>query len=272
MEEIDKPHAKAESTFIHPAIKCKQELKDWILLSLGSPSITIELTDEQMDVCIADALTIYSKYASFPREDLIIDAKEYIPGKGVDLKRYSVATVYDISFENSAFGQLFGIGNNDIMWGMGAYLQQGASGGLFPFFNNGRSYGTGWVSLHNLHENISLISRMTGSMPQFRYNQYTGFMKIIPEPVKWINCRILIDCEIEPEPEILYGNEYVRRIAKAKCMILLGLIRKKFTNVQLLGSGQVDAEIGNQGQQELDKIMEQIRNDESFVGSLFHIN
>lgn len=123
MEEIDKPHAKAESTFIHPAIKCKQALKEHTLISLGSPTITVELTDEQMDVCLADALTIYSKYASFPREDLIIDAKEYIPGKGVDLKKYSVATVYDISFENSAFGQLFGIGNNDIMWGMGAYLQ-----------------------------------------------------------------------------------------------------------------------------------------------------
>lgn len=123
MEEIDKPHAKAESTFIHPAIKCKQELIDYVYLKLGGPSQTLEITEEQLDVCIADALTIYSKYASFPREDLIIDAKEYIPGKGVDLKKYSVATVYDISFENSAFGQLFGIGNNDIMWGMGAYLQ-----------------------------------------------------------------------------------------------------------------------------------------------------
>ena len=46
MEEIDKPHAKAESTFIHPAIKCKQELKEWLLLQLGSPLITVELTDE----------------------------------------------------------------------------------------------------------------------------------------------------------------------------------------------------------------------------------
>ena len=123
MEEIEKPHTKAESTFIHPAIKCKQEIKEWLRLSLGEPLITVELTDEQMDVCLADALTIYSKYASFPREDLIINANEYIPGKGVNLKKYNVATVYDISFENSAFGQLCGIGNNDIMWGMGAYLQ-----------------------------------------------------------------------------------------------------------------------------------------------------
>lgn len=46
MEEIDKPHVKAESTFIHPAIKCKQELKEWLLLQLGSPLITVELTDE----------------------------------------------------------------------------------------------------------------------------------------------------------------------------------------------------------------------------------
>ena len=113
---------------------------------------------------------------------------------------------------------------------------------------------------------------MTGSMPQFRYNQYTGFMKIIPEPVKWINCRILIDCEIEPEPEILYGNEYVRRIAKAKCMILLGMIRGKFQNTQMLGGTTINAEIGQEGKEELEKIMEQIRNDESFVGSLFHIN
>lgn len=69
---------------------------------------------------------------------------------------------------------------------------------------------------------------MTGSMPQFRYNQYTGFMKIVPEPVKWINCRILIDCEIEPEPEILYGNEYVRRLVICFVKQIIGNVRSKF--------------------------------------------
>lgn len=272
MNPEDKPYAKAESTYLHPDIDSKKKLIDWILIKLGSPSVTVELTQEQLDVCIADAITIYSKYATFDREDIILNACDYIPGRGFQLKDYNVACVSNICFDNSALGQLLGLGAQDVFFGTPAYLQNYAAGGMFPFFNNGRSAGLGWVSLHNLHENVELIGRMCGSMPQYRYNHITGFLKIIPEPRHASSGRVLIEAEIEPPPEILYGNEYVRRFALAYAKILLGTVRKKFQNVQLIGGGSVDTEIGQEGREELDKLMEQVRTDESFSGALFHIN
>ena len=81
---------------------------------------------------------------------------------------------------------------------------------------------------------------------------------------------MLIRCECEPPLEELYGNNYFKRIVLAKCKILLGTVRSKFQNVQLVGGAQIDTSIKEEGQQELDKILEQIQTDES-IGQNWYI-
>src|SRR5574344_532524 len=44
-EDKDRIHIQAESTWLNPAIKTKKELIDWILVSLGYPLVTIELSE-----------------------------------------------------------------------------------------------------------------------------------------------------------------------------------------------------------------------------------
>lgn len=34
------------NTWLNPGIKTIEELKDWVLIKLGAPSVTVELTDE----------------------------------------------------------------------------------------------------------------------------------------------------------------------------------------------------------------------------------
>lgn len=106
---------------------------------------------------------------------------------------------------------------------------------------------------------------MTGSNPQWRYFYTTKKLKITPTPKHTEGCEdvILLNCEVEPPPEELYGNEYVQRLFLAYLKIQVGTVRKKFASVQLLGGGQLDTSIGDEGKEELDKIMEQIRTDES---------
>lgn len=43
---------KAESSWLDPAVRTKKQLVDWILVSLGYPGVTVELTEEQIDFCI----------------------------------------------------------------------------------------------------------------------------------------------------------------------------------------------------------------------------
>lgn len=52
MDKDIKLDVKAESTWLDPAVKAKEQLKDWMLTMLGAPLLTIELADPQLEVCI----------------------------------------------------------------------------------------------------------------------------------------------------------------------------------------------------------------------------
>ena len=69
-------------TNIEEESKAKDNLKHDILLELGYPLLTVELTDEQMDHAIEDAVMIYTKYASFEPKYLGIDLGKYVDGEG----------------------------------------------------------------------------------------------------------------------------------------------------------------------------------------------
>jgi len=112
-----------------------------------------------------------------------------------------------------------------------------------------------------------MINRLTGSCPSYRYFKHTKILKITPEPHPRPGRKdniILITCEVEPPPEELYGNEYVKRLFLALLKIQLGIVRKKFGSVQLPGGGNVDMDIGAEGKEEFDKAMEELRSSEAF--------
>lgn len=284
---------QAESTFMHPAIDTKKELIDWVLTNLGYPLITVELTEQQFNAIIADSLSLYSKYASFPVRYLCLDLNDYVPGYGLDLRRWNVCRVNDIATWHDS---MWGIGGNDVFFGFPAFMN-GAMGGM-PFFGNsanGTNWAGGWITYHNFVEFAELSRRMTGSNPDFDFNEKHQFLKLYPEPrlchhvhdcchecdkchhdhkkCERKKCKskpICIQCECEPSVSDLYGEEYVRRIVLAKAKILLGTIRSKFGSVQLIGGGQINTEIGQEGKDELNQIIEQIRSDESY-GNMFYI-
>ena len=86
-EEVD---VQSKSTFLHPAIKAKRELIDWVLTMLGYPLLTVELRDNHFDAAIQNALYTYTKYANFPRKYMLKSSNQYIPGVGIDLSKENV--------------------------------------------------------------------------------------------------------------------------------------------------------------------------------------
>lgn len=262
--------ADPDSTFLRPKTNTVESIKQWVSINLGGGLQTVELTDEQFNVAIQNALEKYTKYATFETEELIVDLNDYVPGKGLDLSKYNISVIKDISFRRDSLLGGFYPGCADTLWSYGGMMTGYAAQGMMPFFNHGMNSNANWVSLHGLHENIELINRMTGSMPQYRYRQSDKMLVITPEPHpgKGKQNKILITCEIEPPIDELLGNEYVKRLILAYSKIILGNVRKKFQNVQLLGGGQIDTSIGDEGREELEKLIEEIRQDESF-GNLF---
>jgi len=110
---------RAESSFIDPGVRCLKELKDWILIGLGHPLVTVELTDEQLNFCIARATEVYTKYAYLGADKyLVIDLNGYQHGIGLDLRRFNIASVKDISLpRDNAFAM-----GGDLFWGPYAFL------------------------------------------------------------------------------------------------------------------------------------------------------
>lgn len=251
---------KAESSYIDPAVKSKKELIEWILTMLGHPAVTVELNEAQLNICIQNALEKYTKYAYFPDKYLVVDMKHYEPHRGLNLKQFRILSVSEISTpRDRAFAQ-----QGDLFWSPYSWLGQG--NGLFPGINNGGSMPSmgSWVTWHAVNEFFELTHRMSGSMPDFRYDKDTGYLQIMPEPQK--NAKhdcILLTCRCLPSYEILYGNEYLKKLALAYAKMLLGTIRKKFSSVQLIGGGTLDVSIGDEGKEEYNQIMEQIIREES---------
>lgn len=270
-KEKDQLDVKAESTYLNPAIDSKKKLIDWTLTMLGAPLVTVELNETQFDAIIGDAVEFYTKYAWFGDKYLLLDLNQYEHGKGIDTSKYRITSVKDISTSRDT---LYGVAMSDPFFGFNAWLNGGNgagwgfAGGILGGSGIGNTNGFGWnwgggfVSYQCAQEFLQLAHKMTGMNPDFQFDHLHQRLFIYPEPRR-IKSRwhrwILLTCEIEPTLEELYGNNYLKRIVLAKAKILLGTIRSKFQNVQLVGGGSIDTSIKEEGQQELDKILEEIR-------------
>ena len=264
LEEIDDQNQKhydiVRSTWLEPYIKDAEAVIDWGLTKLGDGLVQAELTRKQIEICLADALEIYTKYAWFgPDKYLAVNLKFYVPGKGLDLHGFNISSVKEISTPRD---NLMGQGM-DMFFSPYAFFGQGM--GSTPLFGmNGTSAVGSWVLYHNMHEWFELSRRMCGSNPDFQYDKFTQHLTLFPEPpANGANRVLLLTCQVIPSLQQLYGDSYVKRLFLANLKIQLGIVRKKFSNVQLIGGGQIDTTIGDEGKEELNAIIENIIKDES---------
>ena len=63
--------------FLNFSVKTREELKDYIITRLGAPLVTVELSDEQLDVAINQSMEEYTKYISYDLEFLAVDLSKY---------------------------------------------------------------------------------------------------------------------------------------------------------------------------------------------------
>ena len=96
--------ATTAATYINQKIRTRDDLKAWILRQLGSPLITVELTDLQLDDALDNATLMWTKYATLPVRYLTLNLADYpaeseMDGteEGFDLSEQRVASVGSIS-------------------------------------------------------------------------------------------------------------------------------------------------------------------------------
>ena len=85
------------SDFLNFSIQTKTEFKNWIARQLGYPTITPELSDDQFNDCINDALEEFTEYAAQDKRFFALNLKDYIADKGYIMPNdvVSITNLYD---------------------------------------------------------------------------------------------------------------------------------------------------------------------------------
>lgn len=206
---------------------------------------------------------------------------DYVPGVGIDLSKENVVQVCEVQY-----------GLDWSNWGT-----------ILPWMINRTStghYGSGnlagsFITFHNFVEFKKMTQRLLSTQPDWQYNRAAKRLVLIPEPRNcghmfgpppyhdevWPNPRLttidprrcptpmVLEVEIEPPLDELYAEEHVKRLTLAYCKIMLGQIRGKYDGINLPGGGTVSKEIGSEGKEELDKIMENLRSETAFGQEIF---
>ena len=79
------PVSAFQSTNLNNRIDSFGKLGDRIVRALGAPIVTVEIHQDQLFDCIAQACEMFSKYAGFTKEYLIFNSALYETGRGIRL-------------------------------------------------------------------------------------------------------------------------------------------------------------------------------------------
>lgn len=295
-EESKDLYVNPYSTWLNPGTSEFQQVKDWILTTLGYPLVSIEVTDSQLCAAMANAMRIFTKYYYNPPKYLILDLFFYKQKKhivhtqpetnkekvindtvgekqdentidGLDLSMFDINEVRDIGFQRD---NMMGYGM-DMFFSPYAYFGQGGFGPMFGM-GNGNSVGA-WTTWHNMNEWFDVAKRMTGSNPFYVYDHLTKHLRIMPEPRCGGKFHRFICATVFQEPPIerILGEDTFLRLALAETKMIVGTVRKKFSGTQLLGGATIDTEIYNEGKDERDKLVDELQKTDG-IGQCFYLS
>ncbi len=202
----------------------RRQLADTIRRALGYPSVTVELTKEQIDDSIDIALATVRKRSSYSYEralffmDLLPNQQVYLMtnecvgyNKIVDINtiyrtrgsQFKGAYAWNDSFSMAALQQMYTLGTFDIL------------------------------TFHLTAQYAEILSELFAERIMFQWNEHTRLMKL--HNVIGNRERVLIDCVIERTEQSLIQDrelhDWIRRWAIAECKMMLSNIRGKFTTL-----------------------------------------
>jgi len=91
------PISAFQSTNLNSKIDSFQRLADRIVRSIGAPLISVEIHQDQIFEAISMACEMFSKYAGYTKEYLIINSALYERGRGIRLDHLYTLAKSDMS-------------------------------------------------------------------------------------------------------------------------------------------------------------------------------
>lgn len=206
-------------------VNSRESLSDYVLKKLGSPVINIEVTEDQIDICIDEALSYFGKYHFDGYRETYL-AMDIEAGR----RDYSLDDIYG---SNEVLEVLGVIDKLDTVTAEPTFTY------LWDFQQERLGYGIHELDLqgyHFLQEKLRLIDFKLKKRWHFNFNYSTKLLTFHETPAD--SERILLKVYLINDPEIytdIYNNEWLKRYVEALVRIQWGNILSKYENVPLPG-------------------------------------
>jgi hypothetical protein len=244
------------SDYLNFSIRNRDELIAWIERQLGYPLVEVELTEDMFNDSINDAVEEYTRYVQQEREYIHFNLEDYGDCEGYTLPS-NVASVFALEGQATSEGSTTMTGAENTLFSLPNQLF--GSAGLFGGANGFGRAGT-FITYEAAQQFIDLTKRMTASEFRFEYNQRTKKLTLYPDPHAYdLKGHVALGVNIIRPEDQQMGESWVKRYALALSKIKLGTIRAKFSGVQLLGGGNLDTSVREEGIKERDDLLEDLR-------------
>ncbi len=201
------------------------QIKDYVLLMLGAPVISIELDQQQLDACVDLSLQILEDYA--PREYFQLYVFLTSPGKSIYKMPPEVGYIRNISYKdvptfNFSASDLGGAIPLEYFYPGGAYnsIQGGMMNPMQPIWGNMGE----WVLYKQYEQMYSNIASNTGG---WEWHGSYDQIKIYPIPMR---SHSVIVHYIQKNKDWNRVTQAMQEGAIAFAKIMLGRIRSKIKN------------------------------------------
>jgi hypothetical protein len=281
------PRYTSGSTNFNSVITSYDSLAQRIRRQMGEPLVNVEIANEQIYDCIAQAMEYFTKYAGYTEEFLIFDSLKYVRGVGMDVatlinqtpEMYKSQTPglsagydYDLNSYRRVldcfaftYGETTGI--NTLFT-----LEQAMAQQIYSSYMIG-NFGFDLITWETLKGFIDTRNKVLAMTPHYRFDPKNQILRIIPEPIPDQSYLGVVGCYIERPVKDLINERWIYRYALALSKIIVGNVRGKFGGTNLFGGGQVNyQDFMSQGIAERDALEQELKNTyEDVTGAMFFI-
>jgi len=280
------PRYTSGSTNFNSVITSYDALAQRIRRQMGEPLVNVEIANEQIYDCIAQAMEFFTKYAGYTEEFLVFDSTKYTRGVGINVatlinQTSEMTTVtnglsagydYDLNSYRRVldcfsftYGETTGI--NTLFT-----LEQAMAQQIYSSYMIG-NFGFDLVSWEILKGFIDTRTKVLAMTPHFRFDPKNQILRIIPEPIPEQTYLGVVGCYLERPVKDLINERWIYRYALALSKVTVGNVRGKFGGTNLFGGGQVNyQDFMSQGIAERDALEAELKNTyEDVTGAMFFI-
>lgn len=206
--------------------KVREDIKDYVLLMLGAPTVKVELDSQALDMAVDQSLKVFEDYAG--REYFDYYTFTTTPGKSVYKMPDDVGIIRNVfykeqaNFAFSSTSELGGVVPVEYFYGAGLSSMQGGLNPIQPVWGHMGE----WV-LYKQYE--QMFARTSSQIGGWEWISDLGYIKLYPTPCR--NTRVSVHY-LQKCKDWKEVTQAMQEGALAHAMIMLGHIRGSTQHLQ----------------------------------------